>query len=130
MTDLTLYPIPVEVSDVIGNFFPRVYGYIDQPRVLEYLTYTIVGLAEYYLDTRSGTPDDIKLVPIHFKWMSDFYTLDELERLFLSIQLCETVRRYADEFNMILQDTLHYKLTCNREPRLSMAGTMDHILLG
>lgn len=130
MTDLSLYPIPVEISDVVGNYFPRVYAYIDQPQVLAHLVHTIVGLAEYYLDKRPSTPDDIKLVPIHFKWMSEYYTLDELERLFLSIQLCETVRRYAGEFTMLLQDIRDYQITYDREPTLTMAGTMDHILLG
>lgn len=124
---INVYPLPIEITDIIGDFFPRVYGQIDKDRIMEYFPSTLVGLAEHYLLEDQITRDDVKLIPVHFKWMGLFYTLDEMERLFLSIQLCETVRRYRKEFMLILEEIeIHIQLT-GVYPTLMMTDDHNHL---
>lgn len=128
--NINMHPIPIEVSDVIDCFFPRVYGYIDKDTILDYMGHTILGLATHYLTDQSElTCNDIKIVPTHFKWMGMYYTADEMERLYLSIQLCETVRRYSGEFRLMLESIDEYTTWHGKPPTIKMMSDVNHILI-
>lgn len=126
---INVYPLPVEITDVIDSFFPSVYSQIDKCKVMEYMPSTLIGLAEHYLLGDRVSQSEIKLVPIHFKWMGLFYTLNEMDRLFLSIQLCETVRRYRGEFKLILEEMEVHNALEGNYPKLYMSDDYNHICI-